>query len=154
MNTFRYKLDFFYQVSLIYLITILVYIGIRGTFIEDRFEFIYRDPLVYIMVFFLLLAFGMLISNRIRNRRIIVEENIIRFKNRFKEWDLPIDEIEWMHVTRERGAITAGRMQVIVIKRKNKRRLLRLRIGRYERPDELIAVMKSFSDRVPKKKII
>jgi hypothetical protein len=151
MNTFKYKLDFYYQVSLIYLVTILVYTGIRGTFIDDRFEFVYRDPLVYIMVFFLLLAFGMLVINRVRNRRIIVEENMIRFKNRFKEWDLPISDIEWMHLTRERTVKTAGRMQVIIIKRKHKRRLLRIRTGRYERPDEFAAAMKVTAERVPKR---
>lgn len=42
---FKYKLDFYYQQSLIYLLTLVMYAGIRGSFIEDQFSFVFRDPI-------------------------------------------------------------------------------------------------------------
>ncbi len=151
MKTFRYKLDFYYQISLIYFVTVILYIVIRGAVIDDRFEYVYRDPLLFIMVFFLLLSFGMLILNRIRNRRVVVEERIIRFKSNLREWDLPIDDIEWMHITRERNVQTSGRLQVVIIKQRNRRRLIRIRVGRYERPEEFLGSMRDIAERVPKR---
>lgn len=151
MKVFPYKLDFYYQQAIMYLITFLLYTVIRGTFTEERFVFIYHDPIAIIMLFFVLSAFVLILINRVRNRRIIVEDNAIRFVNRFKEWVLTTDDIEWMHITRERKVETAGKLQVVIIKRVGRKRLLRIRVGRYERPDEFIKAMQEIADRVPKR---
>ena len=56
-KTFRYKLDFYYQSALIYLLTLIAYGGIRGSFVEARFEYILNDPVVYVIVFFVMMSF-------------------------------------------------------------------------------------------------
>lgn len=151
MKVFHYKLDFYYQQAIMYLVTLILYIVIRGTVSEHRFVFVYQDPIIIIMLFFVLFAFTMIVTNRIRKRRIVVENDVIKFVNRFKEWTLPLHEIEWMHITKERKVETAGRLQVVIIKRKNRKRLIRIRVGRYERPDEFVRVMREIAERVPKK---
>jgi len=151
MKVFPYKLDFYYQQAIMYLITLLLYTVVRGTITETRFIFIYHDPIALIMLFFVLSAFIMIIINRVRNRRIVVEDDAIKFVNRFKQWALPIDDIEWMHITKERNVETVGKLQVIIIKRKGRKRLLRIRVGRYERPDEFVEAMKEIAQRVPKR---
>jgi hypothetical protein len=151
MKVFPYKLDFYYQQAIMYLITLILYIVVRGTFTEQRFEFVYHDPIALIMVFFVLFAFTMIVINRVRNRRIVIEDDAIKFVNRFKERSLPLEKIEWMHVTKERKVETAGRLQAVIIKRKGRKRLIRIRVGRYERPDDFVKAIREIADRVPKR---
>ncbi len=151
MKVFPYKLDFYYQQAIMYLITLILYIIVRGTFTQERFEFVYHDPIALIMVFFILFAFTMIVINRVRKRRIVLEDDVIKFVNRFKESTLPLDDIEWMHITKERKVETAGRLQAVIIKRKGRKRLLRIRVGRYERPDDFVKAMKEIAERVPKR---
>ena len=53
---FKYKLDFYYQQSLLYLLTLILYAGIRGTFSFDQLPSLEVDPILYIIIFFLLLC--------------------------------------------------------------------------------------------------
>jgi hypothetical protein len=149
---FAYKLDFYYQSALIYLVTLIVYVGIRGSFVEAKFEYVLNDPLMYIIVAFVLMSFITLALNAVRRRRLIIADDALVFKNRFKERRIPVDEIEWMHVGREARVRTGGRFQVIVFKLKGRRRLFRIRVGRYERDRELIGEVNRIAARVPRRK--
>lgn len=148
---FRYKLDFYYQSALLYLVTLIMYGGIRGNFIEAKFEYVLDDPLMYVIVFFVVVSFATLGLNYIRNRRLIIDGDTLIFKNRFHERRIDVKDIEWMHVGREARVQTAGRFQVIVFKLKGRRRLVRIRVGRYERDRELVREMTRISARVPRR---
>ena len=147
---FKYKLDFYYQQSLIYLVTLILYAGVKGSFIENEFTLVFRDPILYIIGFFVLVAFITLVLNKIRDRKLIVEQGAIIFQHKFTKREIPLSEIEWFHIGRERSVQTAGRFQVIVFKVQGRRRLYRIRVGRYEREKELIAEMERVAARVPK----
>jgi hypothetical protein len=149
-SEFKYKLDFYYQQALIYLVTLILYAGIRGSFIENEFKFIFNDPILYIIIFFVAMAFVTLALNIIRNRRLIIDRNSIVFEHRYMRKEIPFSDIEWLHIGRERAVQTAGRFQVIVFKEKSRRRLYRIRVGRYEREKELIAEMERVALQVPR----
>jgi hypothetical protein len=149
-NPYRYKLDFYYQQSIMYLITLIVYSVVRGTFSVDGFTVVWRDPFLYIILVFVLASFAALLMNRIRDRKLIIESDGFVFKNRYHEMRVGFDTIEWMHIGRERYVQTSGRFQVVVIKLKHRRRTLRIRVGRYERDKELIAEMQRIASKVPK----
>ena len=151
-KVFRYKLDFYYQSALIYLVTLVLYGGIRGSFVESRFEYVLSDPLMYVIVFFVVMSIAALLLNRVRDRRLILREKVIIFKNRFHEYRLEAGNIEWMHLGREARVRTSGVFQVAVFKLKNRRRLVRIRIGRYERAKELIAEMQKLATTIPSRK--
>jgi hypothetical protein len=148
---FKYKLDFYYQQSLIYLLTLIVYTGVKGTFIEDNFVLILHDPIIYIIIFFVLLSFGTLLLNRIRDRKLIVTDKNIVFHHRFNEHAIAFSDIEWIHIGRERLVQTAGRFQVIIMKTKHRRRAFRIRLGRYERERELLNIMEQIAEKIPKR---
>ncbi len=150
-KVFRYKLDFYYQSALIYLVTLIAYGGIRGNFVEAKFEYVLNDPLMYVILFFVLMSIVSLILNYIRNRRLVVLESAVIFRNRFRERRVDIRNIEWMHIGREAGVQTDGRFQVIVLKLAGRKRLVRVRAGRYERADELITEMNRIAERAPKR---
>ena len=151
-KTFKYKLDFYYQQALIYLFTLVLYAGIKGSFIEDQFSFVFKDPIVYIILLFFGIATVTLFLNLIRNRKLIVESDRIVFHARHRDKEIKIEDIEWMHIGRERAVQTAGRFQQIFIKTKDRRRAFRIRVGRYERDRELVAEMERIAERVPKQK--
>ena len=148
---FRYKLDFYYQSALIYLMTLIVYGGIRGSFVEAKFEYVFNDPLMYVIVFFVLMSVVVLLLNYIQNRRLIVAQKTIVFKNRFHERRVTVDDIEWIHIGREPRVQTGGRFQIIVLKLKGKRRFLRIRVGRYERDRELVTEVGRLAAGIPKR---
>jgi hypothetical protein len=149
---FRYKLDFYYQSAIIYLITLILYGGIRGSLVEARFEYVLSDPLMYVILFFVLVSFVALLLNRIRDRRLIIKDDAIIFKNRFHEYRIAKQSIEWMHIGREPRVRTGGVFQVVVFKLKERRRLFRVRIGRYERAKDLVGEMQTLAAQIPGRK--
>ena len=151
-KTYKYKLDFYYQSALIYLLTLVLYGGIRGNFVEKKFEYVLDDPLMYVIVFFVLMSFVTLGLNLLRNRRLIIAADTIIFKHRWHERRISVDQIEWMHIGREARVQTSGRFQVIVFKLKGRRRLFRIRVGRYERERDLVHEMHRIAERVPQRK--
>jgi len=151
-SIYSYKLDFYYQQTLIYLATFILYVVIKGTLVEDQFVVIVRDPLIYIIGLFVLIASVVLLLNRLRDRKLIVRADELVFHSRAHERRLPVLDIEWMHIGRERLVQTAGRYQVVVVKMRGRRRPYRIRIGRYEREVELLAEMEQIAARVPKRK--
>ncbi len=152
-KSYKYKLDFYYQSALIYLVTLVLYGGIRGNFVEKKFEYVLDDPLMYVIVFFVLMSFVTLVLNLVRNRRLIVTADTVIFKHRWHERQISVDQIEWMHIGREAHVQTSGRFQVIVFKLKGRRRLFRIRVGRYERERDLVQEMHRIAARVPKRKL-
>ncbi len=151
MAEYKYKLDFYYQQMLMYLVTMLLYVGVRGWIIDERFTFVIRDPLLVIFLLFVLQSFAMLILNKVRDRKIIVTEKAIVFHHKFGEQAVPFGDIEWMHIGKERGVRTAGKMQVVLLKVRGSRRTYRIRIGRYEREKELMAAMEKIASHAPKR---
>lgn len=152
MAEYRYKLDFYYQQLLMYLVTMLVYVAVRGWIIDERFIFVLKDPILLIFAFFVIQAAVMLLVNKVRGRKIIVSEKAIVFHQRFGERLVPLSEIEWMHVGKERGVRTAGKMQVVIMKVRGRHRSYRIRIGRYERGRELLTALETLAVKVPGRK--
>ncbi|MCX7983799.1 MAG: hypothetical protein N3A63_02720 [Bacteroidetes bacterium] len=153
-RVFRYKLDFYYQQAIIYLATLVLYAGIRGNFIEDQFNLVFKDPILYIISFFVILSLIVLLVNVLRDRKIVITDNAFILRTRTRQQEFLIDDIEWIHIGKERFVQTAGHFQLVVIKFKQKPFALRLRVGRYERSRELIAEMERIAQRVPMKKRI
>lgn len=151
-KVFRYKLDFYYQSALIYLITLILYGAISGNIADAKFEYVLNDPIMYVIGFFVLMSFITLGLNLIRRRRLVILEREIVFVNRFRERRIGVKDIEWLHIGREARVRTSGRFQVVMLKLKAKRRVIRIRIGRYEREAELVQEMQRFAGMVPERK--
>ncbi len=151
-KSFKYKLDFYYQQTLIYLMTLVLYAGIRGSFVENQFSFVFKDPIVYISVLFFLISFIVLLLNIWRGRKLIITPEKLKFHSRHRDRVFEITDIEWIHIGKERLVQTAGRFQQISIKLKNRPIPIRIRVGRYEHNRELIAEMENIAEHVPGKK--
>lgn len=149
-RVFAYKLDFYYQQALVYLVTLMLYAGLRGTLVFERLPSLSGDPILYIIGVFVVISFAGLMLNRLRDRKLLVGDGKLVFHQKYREREIPFSEIEWMYIGRERSVKTAGRFQVIVFKIKERRRLFRIRVGRYEREMELLEEMEKIAEIVPK----
>jgi hypothetical protein len=148
-KSFKYKLDFYYQQTLIYLMTLVLYAGIRGSFLENQFSFMFKDPIVYISVLFFLISLVVLFLNIWRGRKLVITPEKLKFHSRHRDRIFEITDIEWIHIGKERLVQTAGRFQQISIKLKNRPIPIRIRVGRYEHNRELVAEMEKIAEHVP-----
>jgi hypothetical protein len=148
-KTFRYKLDFYYQQALIYMVTMILYGGIRGNFVEKKFEYVLTDPLMYVIIFFVVMSLVVLGLNYARKRRLVITGDSLVFAHRWHERRVAVKDIEWMYVGREARVQTSGLFQVIVFKLRGRRRLFRIRVGRYEHQRELVQEMNRIAAQVP-----
>jgi len=151
-KTYKYKLDFYYQQTLIYLSTLVLYAGIRGSFVENQFSFVFKDPIVYIIVLFFVVSLIVLFLNIWRGRKLIITMDRVIFHSRHRERVFDISNIEWMHIGKERFVQTAGHFQQISIKMKRRPIPIRIRVGRYEHNRELVLEMERIAEQVPGKK--
>ena len=151
-RVFKYKLDFYYQQAILYLVTLTLYAGIRGTFEFDRLPTMGSDPMLYIIIVFVIISFAVLALNRARERKLVIAGDRIIFHNKYRDREILFSDIDWFHVGRERMVRTAGRSQVVVFKIKHRRRLFRIRLGRYEREKDLLAEMHRLGEQLPKGK--
>ncbi|HVN48269.1 MAG TPA: hypothetical protein VMU30_05545 [Bacteroidota bacterium] len=148
-TTFKYKLDFYYQQTLIYLFTLVLYAGVRGSFVEDQFSFVFRDPIVYVIIIFFITSVVVLVLNILRDRKLIITAESLIFHSRHRDRMFPIEDIEWLHIGKERFVQTAGHFQQISIKIKDRPMAIRIRVGRYEHSRELVSEMEKIAQRVP-----
>jgi hypothetical protein len=151
-KVFKYKLDFYYQQTLIYLFTLVLYAGVRGSFVENQFSFVFKDPIVCIIALFFAVSLIVLLLNIWRNRRLTITPERLVFHSRNSERIFEISDFEWMHIGKERLVQTAGRFQQISIKLKKRPIPIRIRVGRYERNHELVAEMEIIANKVPGRK--
>jgi hypothetical protein len=151
-RVFKYKLDFYYQQAILYLVTLTLYAGIRGTFEFDRLPTMGSDPMLYIIIVFVIISFAVLALNRARERKLVLANDRIILHNKYRDREILFSDIDWFHVGRERMVRTAGGSQVVVFKIKHRRRLFRIRLGRYEREKELLAEMHRLGEQLPKGK--
>ena len=103
-------------------------------------------------MFFVAIALVTLILNLYRNRRLVITDDCLMFQSRGREREIKISEIEWMHIGREMLVQTAGHFQLVIFKMKGRKRLFRIRVGRYERDRELVVEMERLAQHVPKGK--
>ncbi len=132
--------------------TLILYGGIRGTIIFERMPTLVADPILYIIILFVLISVVVLMLNKARDRKLIIGDNAIVFHNKFNDREIPLSAIEWLYIGNERSVRTAGQSQMVIIKMQERRRWFRIRIGRYEREKELLIEMHRIAERVPKAK--
>lgn len=131
---YKYKLDFYYKSLIIYLVTLIIYIIIKGDFFHTSFEVVVKDPIIYIIIIFIVFFLTMLLANSIRAREIIVEENKIIFRNRFGQREVTFSEISAVRFSKEKKRSKKDRSDVRFVKLRlqGRKRLFKIRLNDYQ----------------------
>jgi len=137
-RVYRFRMDFYYQTLVIYLLFLLVYAVIKGSFFEEKFQLVFNDPIIYILIIFIAIFLLIVISNVIRNKQIIIKNDKVIFKNRFGKRELLFNEIQNIRIVKKRIPKQHTPFKIIKLKLNGRKRLLRIRANDYERGGELI----------------
>jgi hypothetical protein len=138
-NTFKYNMSFYYQSTIVYFIIFILYLVIRGEFIEDSYKLVTRDPIIYFFAIIVLISILSLLYNLYKKRHIRISDEGIEFIDRFGRRTLHMNDIEYIKLAREPGRFRNIASRLIRIKMKNRRRLLLIRPNDYENTGDLLA---------------
>jgi hypothetical protein len=150
-NVFKYNMSFYYQSTIIYFIIFIIYLVIRGEFVENSFRLVTRDPIIYFFAIIVIVSIGSLLYNLYKNRHIKITGEGIHFIDRFGTRTLLITDIEYIKPARETGRFRNIASRLIRIKIKNRRRLLIIRPNDYENVNDLLQVFNDLRKRIENK---
>ncbi|MEO8209130.1 MAG: hypothetical protein ABI840_01105 [bacterium] len=152
-RVYKYKLDFYYKSLIIYFITLIAYILIKGKFFQERFEVVVRDPIIFVITIFIIFFLAALVANAVRAREIIIDDKEIIFKNRFGQREVTIDDILNIRLSKDKRRFSENRSDVrlVKIKLRNRRRLLRIRLNDFQDERELMNEFRNISKKLTSK---
>lgn len=136
-SVFKYNMSFYYKSTIIYFIVFVLYLVIRGEFVEDSFTLVISDPVLYFLGLIVIFSIAALLYNQLLNKHIEITGNGIAFINRFKERRFNINLIVFIKFFRQKGSTRSKRMKIARIKIENRLRPIMFRISDYENEDDL-----------------
>jgi len=147
---FKYNMSFYYQSTIIYIAVFVLYILIRGEFIEDSFILITKDPIIYFFAIIVFISVVSLLYNLYKNRHLEISDNAISFINRFKTKTFKYEDMIRIKISRNKKQSKRNPLRLIRIKLKNRRRLVVVRPSDYENADDLLKVFDDLRIRIEK----
>lgn len=138
-KVYKYRMDLYYQLLLIYVGFFFVYAVIKGRFFEEKFTLVFvNDPIIYILAIFIVIFFFVALVNIIIARQIILKNDRAVLKNRFGSREIMYSEILNIKIGRKRRSSAEHPFRIIKLKLLNRRKWLRIRANDFERGSELI----------------
>jgi hypothetical protein len=138
-NSFKYNMSFYYQSTIIYFVVFVIYLVIRGQFIEDSYTLVTKDPIIYFFGIIVLVSLLSLLFNLYKNKHVQIADDGIHFIYRFKKRIYLFTEIESIKISKFKSSrISNKAFRLIRIKLNNRRRPLIIRPYDYEKQNELL----------------
>jgi ABC-type multidrug transport system fused ATPase/permease subunit len=135
---FKYKMSFYYVSTIIYFVAFLLYVLIRGEFVEGSFKLITKDPIIYFFGLIVMVSLFSLLFNLYKSRYLEFGNVSISFGDRFRVREFRFENIKRMKISLENNDEKNGAFKIVRIKLKNRKRLLVVRPYDYENGEELL----------------
>ena len=133
----KYRMDFYYQALVIYLLFFVIYVIIRWSS-EENIGAVLDDPIFYILLIFIVFFLIIVTYNIIRSPMIILKQDRIIFKNRFGSREVMFSDIINVKIGRRRNRQEEVTYRIIKLKLRHRRKQLKIRANDFERGAELI----------------
>jgi hypothetical protein len=133
----KYRMDFYYQSLVIYLLFFVIYVIIRWSS-EENIGAVLDDPIFYILLIFIVFFLIIVTYNIIRSPMIILKQDRIIFKNRFGSREVMFSDIINVKIGRRRNRQEEITYRIIKLKLRHRRKQLKIRANDFERGAELI----------------
>jgi hypothetical protein len=147
-NIYKYNMSFYYQSTIIYLVVFLIYVIIRGEFVEGSYTLVTKDPIIYFFGIIVFVSIIALLFNLFKNRYLEISENSISFVNRFKTKTILFEQIVLLKLFREREGIPNQSFRLIRISLKNRKRPILIRPYDYENQKDLIKLFQDLKNKL------
>ncbi|MDR3609866.1 MAG: hypothetical protein P4L27_04845 [Ignavibacteriaceae bacterium] len=147
-NIYKYNMSFYYQSTIIYLVVFMIYVIIRGEFIEGSYILVTKDPIIYFFGIIVLVSIISLLYNLYKNRHIEFSDREISFVNRFKTKSVQLENIAYIKLFKEKDGNSNRAFRLIRIILKNRKRPLIIRPYDYENENDLINELQALKNKV------
>jgi len=131
------RLDFYWKFISVYAVAIIVYAILKGSIQEWTVTVMLLDPVVILLTVFILLTTFGLVFESFKKQMLIVGDDFVVFKNRFRERRFTSDEISKLLIGRERAKYT-GQFRIIKLKLTTRKRPIIIRPTSYWNETKLI----------------
>lgn len=148
---FKYNMSFYYQSTIIYFVVLVIYVIVRGEFVEDEFKLITKDPIMYLLAVIVFVSLVSLIYNLYKNRHLEITDNEISFVNRFKRKSFQLNDIVSIKISKGQRRINAKAFRLVRMKILRRKRPLIIRPLDYENEELLMKKIQSIKDSLEKK---
>jgi len=150
-KTFKYNLSFYYQSTIIYFVAFLLYVFIKGVFLEDSFKMILKDPVIYFFILVVLISLGSLLYNLYLNRHIEFRADELVIIKGSRKRAVKYSDMVNIRLTKEKRHSRVRSLRIIRIKIKNRRLPLIIIPYDYENKLELIEAIKELRNNIGSK---
>lgn len=147
-KVFKYNMSFYYQSTIIYFIVFILYVIIRGEFVEGSFKLITKDPIIYFFAIIVAVSLISLLYNLYLNKHLEIGEEKISFVNRFASKTFMTGNIAEIKISDPEKRIKNRAFRLIRIKLKHRKRPVIIRPYDYENEDELISRFQDLKNRM------
>ncbi len=148
---FTYRLDFYWKVISLYAVALICYALIRGLkegLSSGRMEIVLLDPLLILLFAFVVFSALGLCLSWFMQRSLIISDDSITLRNRFRERTLLLSEISRMSIGREKVIKVRGAYKLVKIRLNSRRRLLRIRTSSFHHEHELVEALTRLKNKV------
>ncbi len=112
--------------------------GVMGGLPDATIKIVLLDPVLILLFAFVVGSSLALLVNWYMRREIIITDNAIIFKNRFRERTIPLSNIERIQIGREKIIKVRGAYKLVKIRLNTRRRLLRIRTSSFNNEHALV----------------
>lgn len=155
MNTntdkvFIHRLDFYWQSISVYSLAMLIYAVLRGLSNNSYFSILWKDPIIILFCFFIVVSGLSMLFDLIKQKRIIVTDKTIMFKTRFGSRIFGEDEILQIFIGKEKQVQYKKPIRIIKLHLATRKRPLRIRPTSFWDETGLTESIKSLKKNIKK----
>jgi len=141
-QVFKYNLSIYYQSTIIYMIVFVLYVVIKGEFVEGSFKLITKDPVIYFFILVIIISIISLIYNLLLNRHIEINQDGIIFRKRNQKREVNIEDILSIKISRKKRDQASSAFKIIRIRAAGRKLPFTIRPYDYENRHELLEQIK------------
>jgi len=128
---FKQRLDFYIQAGALYIAVLFIYIFFRSFLMKDDFEINLEDPILILLSVFIFGSFLSFLLKYWRDRTIVIGNDFIVFRTRFREKKYGLKEIERIIYKTVHNPQLRETMRIIKVRVQGRKRLIRIRPSQF-----------------------
>ncbi|MBX3043972.1 MAG: hypothetical protein KIT33_08335 [Candidatus Kapabacteria bacterium] len=145
---FTQTIDFYWRAIAVYGVILIVYSLAFGTIEEGRFEINATNPIVLLLIIIIIGTTISLLYRLSRKRAIVIGEDFIIFKSRFREKIYKLNDIKQIIFAKERIFRTRRKYSVIKLKVNQRKLMLRIRPSAFDNEILMVKMLQSLAKKI------
>lgn len=135
---YRQRTDFLWQYIGFDFAILIIYSMISGSISNWTLTLVLTDPIVLVLLSIIVLAIASTTWKRFFNRTVIISDNGITFKTRFKQRVIGVDEIKSINIKKPFLRAEQSVYSIVELELKNRKRAIHIRTASYKHTDVLL----------------